>query len=218
MNKPLVWSYSFLSTYDRCARQGQARYITKEIKFVETPEMAKGNRVHSAAETALKLRQFPEVPYDDMIPYFRSIYSIPAKELLAEQQLGVDRNWNPVGFFDKNVWGRGKLDVTALINYENAILFDWKTGNTWEDPTELKVQAVLLKAKHPNLKKIKGAYIWLKEGKWGDVYDLSDTIDNTKEWIENTVHKVEQGLFYAQPNKLCGWCDLTTCKHWKARK
>ncbi len=219
MSKQLVWSYSFLNTYIRCARQGQAQYITKELPYTESPETAHGDRVHSAAETALKLKQFPIIPYDDLVPYFQAIYSIPAyKKIEPEMKLGVGMNWEPKQFFDNDVWGRGKLDVPILVNPETAIIFDWKTGKEWEDPFELEVQAVLLKAKYPELKVIKGAYIWLKEDKYGPTYDLHQTLDKTRDKIEGVMEKVGKGLFYAQPNALCGWCALKTCRHWKERK
>lgn len=212
-----VWSYSFLSTYDRCPRQGQARYITKELPYEETPEAKHGNNVHKAAEDALRLKQFPIVPYDNLVPYFRDIYSIPAKKIFSEQMLGVDKDWQPVDFFAENVWGRGKLDVTALISDEAALLFDWKTGKVWEDPLELEIQAILLQAKYPNLKTIRGCYIWLKDDKYGEVYDLSSSIEKTKTWILTVMCRVGQGIFYANKNPLCGWCTLRNCKYWKER-
>lgn len=219
MNKPLVWSYSFLSTYDRCARQGQAKYITKELPYVESREAKYGNDVHKAAEVALKLKQFPIVPHDDMVRFFRDIYAIPTyRRIEPELMLGVTRDWKPTGFFDKDVWGRGKLDVPIIVSETAAIIFDWKSGKVWEDPFELAVQAVLLKAKYPALENIKGCYIWLKEDKYGTVYDLYERLERTKKFIEDTMEKVGQKIFYAQPNKLCGWCDLNTCKYYKKKE
>ena len=216
--KPLVWSYSFLSTYDRCPKQASARYIEKTLPYEESPEAAHGNKVHKAYEDALKLKQFPMVPYEDGAQFFHDIYALPCTELKAEQQLGVTRNWKATSFFGSDVWGRGKADVTAILNPETAVLFDWKTGKVREDPLELEVQAVLLKAKYPDLKTIKGCYVWLKDGKYGEVYDLSSRLDDTMVFIEKTMKKVEQGLFYANKNALCGWCPINTCKHWKDRK
>lgn len=216
--KPLVWSFSFLSTYDRCPRQAQARYITKELPYVEGLEAAYGNAVHKAYEDALKLKQFPPVPYEEGAKFFHDIYSLPYTKLIAEQQLGVTRDWKPIEFFGAQVWGRGKLDVTALLNSTTAILFDWKTGRSdYEDPFELEVQAVLLKAKYPELETIKGCYIFLKDDRYGKVYDLSSKIEKTKETIEGIMREVGKGIFYAKKNNLCGWCAVTSCKHWKDR-
>lgn len=215
--KPVVWSYSFLSTYENCARKAQATYITKEVKWEESPEANYGNRVHKVCEDALNLQQFPDMPYTDTHRFFHDIYSIPKIELVPEQKLGVDRDWQPTDFFASNVWGRGKVDAPLIVNKTTAIIFDWKTGKVREDPFELEVQAVLLKAKYPDLENIKGCYIWLKADKYGEVYDLGSKISNTKRAIQDIMRKVEQGLFYANKNPLCGWCSLRTCKYWKDR-
>lgn len=206
-----VWSYSFLSVYDRCARQGQAQYITKELPYVESPEAAHGNFVHKMFEDRINIgKPFPK-EYTNYNAYIHPAFKV------AEAKMGVTRDWKATEFFGKDVWGRGKLD-TYIISGDNAFLLDWKSGKVREDPTELAVQAVLLKAKHPNLTSIKGSYVWLKEERYGETYELYSMLGRTKDWIEKTMEKVGQGLFYAQPNALCGWCALTACKHWKQRK
>lgn len=220
LRKPLVWSYSFLSTYANCARKGQAQYITKEVKWSESPEAKYGNDVHKGGEDAVNLETYYSAEHTSLNKYLAMIKSIPGKKgkLQAEIKLGVTRDWQPTGFFDDNVWGRGKLDVPIILENDNAIILDWKTGKEREDPLELEVQAVLLKAAYPHLKDIKGAYIWLKSDKFGTVHDLSGKLEETKGYILALMSKVERGIFYAQPNALCGWCDLTSCRYWKERK
>lgn len=214
--KPIVWSYSFLSTYDRCARQAEAKYISKELPYVESPEAKFGNDVHSAMEHYLNSGVIPkdEQTYKWAKKFIDPIKLLP--HIGAEKKLGVDRDWKPVEFFSKEVWGRGKVDY-ATVHNDQAFLLDYKTGKVWEDPLELYIQGALLHALYPNLTSIKGCYIWTKEERYGDVYDVFEALDRTREWIEETMQKVGQGLFYAKPNKLCGWCDLKSCKHWKAR-
>jgi hypothetical protein len=216
-NKPLVWSFSFLNTYDNCPKKADATYISKEIKYEESPEAAHGNKIHKIAEDALRLEQFPSVPYDGMNKFFHDMYAMPKRNPIEpELKLGVTRNWQSTGFFANDVWGRGKVDAPIILSKTHAIIFDWKTGKVREDPYELEVQAVLLKAAYPTLEIVKGAYIWLKEDKYGEVHDLSN-FDRTKNRIERTMEKVGQGQFYVTPNPLCGWCPLKTCKHWKDR-
>jgi hypothetical protein len=219
MDKSFVWSYSFLSTYARCARQGQARYITKEMPYVETPQMAHGNAVHSAFEVAIEKEEKLPGALAEYERYVTPV--ITAKKsganVVPELKLGVTHDWEPTGFFDSNVWGRGKLDA-PIIHGSTAFLIDWKTGNTWEDPTELNVQAVLLHTLYPELTAIKGCYVWLKAGVYGTTYDLLAEVERTKDWIEGTMDKLGKGLFYATPNKLCGWCDLMSCAHNKKGK
>lgn len=213
--KAPVWSYSFLSTYDRCARQGQARYITKEMPYVQSPEAKRGDDVHKGLENYAKYQTLPTDPDVERWAhkFLDPMMALPQE---AEKKVGVSRDWKPVDFFAKDVWGRGKIDW-CTIHGSQAFLLDWKSGKPWEDPLELYVQGVLLHALHPELTSIKGCYVWLKEERYGDVYDVFEALDRTRKWIEETMQKVGQGLFYAKPNKLCGWCDLRSCKHWKAR-
>lgn len=214
-----VWSYSFLSTYDRCPSQAAAKYVNKNYPYDgESEALRWGNAVHSAMEHRINSGQ--RLP-DDMQQWEQFVSPLLGEHphIEAELKLGVRKDWSPCGFFDKDVYGRGKLDVPIIVHgADTAILFDWKTGKEWEDPLELKINAVLLKAKYPHLKEIVGAYAWLKENKWGIIYDLSDT-DSTKEWIDETMYKAELNNFWVpRKNALCGWCALKSCPNWREKK
>lgn len=186
------------------------------MPYVESKEAAYGNLVHSALENYAK---FQTLPTDATIEAWAHKFLDPVMTLPqeAEKKVGVTRDWNPSDFFSKEVWGRGKIDW-CTVHGTQAFLMDWKTGKVWEDPLELYVQGVLLHALHPELTSIKGCYVWLKEGVHGEVYDIHANLEKTRGWIEETMDKVGQGLFYAKPNALCGWCDLKSCRHWKDRK
>lgn len=212
-----VWSYTFLSTYELCPRKAEAIYVNKNYpRDGESAALRWGNAVHDAMEHRINSNQ--RLP-DDMQQWEQFGAKFANKGIQAEMKLGVDKNYNPCGFFDSNVYGRCKIDVPVLINDEAAAIFDWKTGKSnYEDPMELKINAVLLKAKYPELKEIYGAYAWLKEDRWGELYDLSDTA-STIEWIEETMAKAERSNFWApRKNALCGWCNLKTCPNYKDRK
>jgi hypothetical protein len=58
-------------------------------------------------------------------------------------------------------------------------------------------------------------YIWLKEKRVGDVHTLSP--GQTFHKLVERVKAVETGDV-AKRNKLCNWCDLTSCKHWTGKK
>ena len=115
----------------------------------------------------------------------------------------------------------GLADV-AVINGTTAYLADWKTGNVKEDPFELEVQAVLLKAKYPEIQKVMGQYVWLKEMRLGQLYDVSD-MHGTWQQINHLVRLIEndltRGEFDKEPGPLCGgkWgsCAVKDCEHRK---
>jgi hypothetical protein len=103
-----------------------------------------------------------------------------------------------------------------VVNGERARLIDYKTGKMREDPFELKVQAVLLHARHPQLKEIKGQYIWLKDGKLGKPHDLSDTTATWNE-IGRLVRLIERdmaaGAWEKREGPLCNWCEVRDCEN-----
>lgn len=214
-----VWTFSSLSTYRNvCAYQMYRRYIIKNIPYTETPAMKRGNDVHTALE--LRLTGGKPLPVD-MQAYEVFCRPLDGKAIKCEPKLAVTREFKPCGYFDSNVWGRGRADV-VMIQDGKALLLDWKSGNVREDSFELEVQAVLLKAKYPHLKKITGRYVWLKEMRLGESHDCSD-IETTQKTITNLVRMIESDKqrddFEKEPGPLCGgaWgsCPVADCEHRK---
>ncbi len=211
--RPIVWSYSLLHCFDDiCAHQGEARYITKTIKFVETKEIKWGNAIHTAFEhrvgggkpLPLEMQQWESFakPFD-------------GRGAKTEQWFQVDTTGKLCDRNDRNKFGHGKLDL-HIVNGEQAYLADWKTGNSkYEDPFELEIGALFLKAKYPQLKTIKGQFAWLKEERWGQLYDLSDV---GKTWnkvcsIMQTIYNYRKiAEFPKRQSPLCSWCQRFDCE------
>ena len=49
-----IGSYSFYNTLENCPHQAYHRYVAKTLPYVESPEMAWGNKVHAALEHRIK--------------------------------------------------------------------------------------------------------------------------------------------------------------------
>lgn len=210
--RPIIWSYSLLHCFDDiCAHQGEARYISKTIKFVETPEIKYGNAVHTAFEhrvgggrpLPLEMQKWEVFarPFDNRGAKTEAWYGITSAGKTCESR-------------SPDVWGRGKIDVT-LINDVTGYIGDWKTGGSkYEDPFELEIGALFLKAKHPQLQKIVGQFFWLKEDRAGVMHDLShfqktwDKVCRIMATIEN-YRKINE--FPKRKTPLCGWCQRWDC-------
>src|SRR5258705_6076365 len=169
--RPLIGTFTILSSFMNCEHAMYRRYIKKDQPYVETKEIKWGNDVHTAFERRCgRGLSLPEtmrswepfaVPFDGRIP-------------TVEQKLGITREGRPTGFYERDVWFRVKVDLT-VISGNTAYLLDWKSGGSkFEDPFELEIGAMLLKAKRPQLEKIVGSYAWLKENRLSTLYDLSD--------------------------------------------
>jgi hypothetical protein len=96
-------------------------------------------------------------------------------------------------------------------------LIDHKTGKEREEPYELQLHAVLLKAARPELEDIKGWYTWLRSCKMGQVWDLSDTADVLAgiRWTRAKIidaYSLGAEAFPPKQNGLCPWCPVKQCQ------
>lgn len=217
--KPFVGSYTALNGFKNvCEHQMFRRYIKKDQPFTASPEMQWGDEVH----TAFEHRVGGGKPLPVSMQQWESFATpFDGRGAITEQKLGVTAQGQSCGFFDANVWFRGKIDLT-LIDGTTAYLPDWKSGSSkYENPFELETNAVLLHAKHPQLTRIVGSYIWLKEHRISQLYDLSDT---RKTWAElcRLMDLIGQASLTGEWRKmksgLCGWCSVSDCENWKERK
>lgn len=211
--KPLVGSYSLLNQYMNCPHAAFHKYVAKTYPFVESPAMAEGNAIHLAMENRLRIKQPLPPKYAQWEP-FAAPFDRCA--VMVEEKLGIMKDGKPCGFFDKDVFFRGKIDVVAASS-KRAIIIDWKSGGSkYEDPFELEIGAVLLQAKH-NVSTIKGQYAWLAENRLGTLYDLSDT-NKTFAKMKHLMDEIERDRsrdwFEKRKSGLCGWCVVASCEHY----
>jgi hypothetical protein len=211
----VVYSYSLLNNYANvCPHQTWRRYVKKDLPYVESAAMKYGNAVHTAMEYRLGGKPLPP----EMQQWEPIVAAFDGRGAKAEQKLGITREGKPCGFFDDGVWFRGKIDVT-LMEGNTAVIADFKTGSSnYESSFELETNALLFNCLHPHLTRIAGFYIWLKEGRIGQKYDLSDT-NSTWQKVSKLVAEIE-GLprdsgagWEKRKSGLCGWCAVGDCEH-----
>lgn len=218
--KPLVFSYTILNTYENvCPHQMYRRYIKKDTPFVMTPDAQHGNDTHKAMELRVGGGKPLPQKLEALEPIARTFQARGAK---TEEQMGLTIEGRPAGFFDAGVWYRGKVDVTIIAG-DTAYLPDYKSGkNIREDPLELELNAVMIHARHPHLRKIVGQYVWTPDlygtrlqPVLGPLHDLSDTarswqhIRRVAAAIEND-RKADE--FEKRQGGLCGHCDVLDCQ------
>jgi PD-(D/E)XK nuclease superfamily len=201
----MIWSYSFLRDFRNCPQKAFRKYVRRDLPPEDSPALREGIAVHQALEDHIN-KGAPAPPH--LEPHTRPLI---AKGARAEVKLGMTKDRTPAGFWD-DPWGRGKVDV-LLIDPPAAFIVDWKTGKVREDPHELLVQAMLVKANHPGVSRVSGCFTWLKEGRMGKIHDLTD-IDRT---YHDTVDVMAEAESYGEdwpvkPNALCAWCPVADCR------
>jgi hypothetical protein len=145
---------------------------------------------------------------------------------LVEVSLAIKADGTPCNFWSDDAWFRGKVDVAALYPAPGvgepavAVILDWKTGKKREEPDELEIFGLLIKAAYPLVKQVNGYYIWLKEGKVGALHLLSETEAKLAQLRRRTGQveaAVKADFFPPIQGPLCGWCPVKTCGFNKRR-
>jgi hypothetical protein len=208
------WSFTNLAKAEQCLRQYHHVYVLKDIPFEETEASRWGSLVHSEMEKRLR----DGTPLPSTMTQYESFVPAKTQRLrgLVEFKMGIRDDGTFCGFFADEVWLRGKLDF-GLVDHEQhtACIMDWKTGKVREDPDELEIYGMLLKAKYPDLTKIAGWYVWLKEKRMGKVHDLSDAngkLASVKHRTQRIQEAADMDAWAPRESPLCGWCGVKTCE------
>lgn len=224
-NEPYIFpqSFSSLQVFDTCPRQYEAKYITKDVPYVQSPAAKRGDDVHHALEQYLKTQGGAALP-SDMAAYTKYADWVLERAargggtVLAERMLAVDADLNPVAYKSRSRWVGGKIDVSIV--YPGLIeVFDWKTGKVKNNPTQLQMYGGLSLAEHKDVQTVAAGYIWLEaETISPPVFYARDQYANHWDTFQHKYAALRQayinGVFPPTPNGLCRqWCDVTRCEY-----
>lgn len=223
MNRPFAWSFSALSKYETCPYQYYRMSVAKDVKDKQNEAATWGNEVHKKLEhrvgnkVALPTRFKQYEKYAAPFDKFNGV-------VIAEQKLTLNRDLRPTGWFSKDAWCRGIIDVTAL-NAEagKAGLFDWKTGKRKPDSLQLMLFAAMAFAHYPEVDRADTAFVWLKEKAIDkETYtrdqekDIWDTFNRKLRPMQMSFNN---NKWPKKPSGLCkGWCQVKDCTYWEPAK
>ena len=210
-----VFSPTQVSTYDLCPRQYQAKYITKEVRFVSNKFADFGNIVHKQIEDFLNL----EKPMEDSL-YGLGVVLAKYKDKLvcAEIALGRSDKGESVEQYDKTAWINSKIDAVYTNADETVIVgIDWKTGKAKEATIQSDMNALVLAARYKGTAtKIVMVFVHLFHNKvYVTEYNPERLgIPRTFGVILNLEQAIRENNFPPKPNGLCkSWCDVVKCPH-----
>lgn len=165
-DKAIAWSYSRLTNYEQCPKKfWHMSAAPKSERITEPPSeaMRYGNEVHKAIEERIsKDKEFP-LHLTHLEPIIAK-FADAGGEKLVEQQLALNYNMRPTGWFDSDVWCRSIIDFAA-VNGDHALVVDWKTGKMGDDFTQQKVAAAMFFIFFPDVQTVDMMYYWLKDKK-----------------------------------------------------
>lgn len=218
MGKAGAWSYSRMKGFETCPKQYYHVNVLKEHPFQETDATRYGTEFHKAAEEFI--RDDTPIPpkFGFAAPLLETFKAKPG-EKHCELKMGLTENLDPCGFFDKQVWFRGIVDL-LIINGDKALIVDYKTGKSakYADPQQLELMALAVMAHFPQVQSIKAALVFVIADAFVDsAYDREVAGERWAAWVSRyqVMEKAhETGVFNPKPSGLCrNYCPVLECAH-----
>jgi len=219
-------SHSSLSVFETCPRQYEAKYITKEVKFVQGAAAAWGDKVHMALEAFILSRgQTPLPPemaqYQSMANWVLHRALSNNGDIHVERKTGVTKDGQPRAYGARGNWLQGKIDITIVYRQQGlAEVFDWKTNEKIKnDATQLKMYNGFTLADFPEVEVVRSGYVWLKHNQIAPPLATGrDGVDEVWAVFRNKWDRLRdayvRGVFPPRPNGLCAkYCDVLSCPH-----
>lgn len=227
MNEPVphlipTWSFSRLEVYEKCPYQAYLKFVEKrpEPENQKGREAAdRGKRVHEAAEAYVR-GEGPMITelkrFEEDLDEAKEAYAHGDVEL--EGDWGFDRQWQPTGYYDDDVWLRVKLDQLRWLDAERttARVVDYKTGR--KDGNEVKhnqqgqLYVISTFMRHPELEVIDCEFYYLDHGKKS--LPRQYTREKAMQFFPRFHQRGEQLtsalVFPAKPNRInCRYCPYS---------
>lgn len=220
-----AWSYSSIKTFDQCPKKYFHLKVIKDVKDVPGEAADYGTAVHEAAELFIK----DGTPIPEKFAYMRPIVEpLAAKQGVkhTELKLGVrktDTGYEPCGFFDKDVWWRGIVDL-LIVNNHTAFMIDYKTGKSakYADMKQLDLMAGAVFVHYPEITKVKSGLAYVVSNEFPKKTHTREHMDTYLSVFDNQLEQLEDamdsGMWNAKTSPLCGWCPVTSCEHYRPRR
>jgi hypothetical protein len=234
-------SHSSMDSYTQCPKKHYHLKIMKDVKEAPSEQMIWGIDVHQRCENNIKLGQ--PLPAN-MKTYQWALDLVNGMKksmgVWAELDVAITKEHTPTGFWDRDAWMRGKIDVLAMNEaHTSAFNGDWKTGKVKPNSQQLLLSTLMCFDNYATLERVKTGFLWLAEADPAkritqqlfikldnDTLQTTDdkgrpitmTFDEAWEPFVDTIEQMEWSLKHdtwpAKPSGLCkAWCPVLSCPH-----
>jgi predicted RecB family nuclease len=220
-----AWSYSSIKTFDQCPKKYYHLKVAKDVKDEGNDASRYGNDAHEAAEHHIKHGTPIPEKFKVMQPVVHTLAKFPG-EKHTELKLGVRKTatgYAPCGFFDKDVWWRGIVDL-LITNGSTAHMVDYKTGKNakYADMKQLDLMAGAVFVHYPEIQKVKSGLAFVVSNEFPKKTHTREHLDTYlavfDDQLEQLEDSMQNGVWNAKTSPLCGWCPVKGCEHWKPRR
>lgn len=215
----MAYSYSAIKEFKTCPRKYYENKILKIHPHVDTPATMYGKEVHKALEDYVG-QSIPLGAHSRFQGIADSLVNIKGDKH-TELEMALDENLEPCAFKDDKAFIRGIADL-VIIDGNRAHIFDYKTGKAnYPDPEQLELMALMVFRHFPEVEHVKAALLFI-------LYDKIITAEYHKQNAKTTwvkwaakIEEIERckdnNVWNENPSGLCGWCQCSTCPHYKER-
>jgi hypothetical protein len=213
-----AWSYSQLKNFETCAKRYYHYNVHKDVKEPETDQLREGNALHKAFELRVKNGTSLPLGMGQHEPLLAKLAAAPGK-VYAEQKLALTAEFQPVGFFGRNVWFRTVIDYTNIsVAGDRATVLDYKTGKVAHDLTQLQLMAVTLFHNDAKIQRVKAALVFVHNNHVEPAEFVREDVTEIWSEILPRVRVVEQARarqeYPPKPSGLCKkYCAVSSCPY-----
>ena len=223
-----TWSYSRLKAFESCNYKAFLMYSEKRPQdHMDTTAMDRGTRIHNDCEAFVRgtgpiTKEMSR--YTDYFTHLKDKFD--AGEVELEENWGFTIDWEPTGWFDKNVWCRMKLDNFIYDHYSivagkpaklspiSATPTDYKSGKKFGNEVSHSQQGMLYVLgsflRYPSLEEATVEFLYLDhplKTRTAKYYTRAKAMQFLPSWNERALKMTEAEEFPPNPNKItCMWC------------
>lgn len=222
MNRLTAWSYSRLSTYEKCALQAKYKYIDK-LPEPASDALERGSQIHDQLAQYIR----GDLPYDNAYApsviagwtYFsKLINQLRDLKPLVEQQWGYDRAWQTAGWFGSSTWFRSVLDAAVVYPDGTCDVVDFKTGKPYPQDTakQAELYAISMVRRYPEITHVTVRFWYVDEVQRGAeaVYRFSREQAEAAmpRWEKKAERMLSDEIMAPRPGSHCNWCPFAKTK------
>ncbi len=222
MSKALARSYSALTSFETCPRRYYLTRVSKTVVEPPTEAITWGNCVHEALEKRAKDGTPMPTGMEHWAPLVDKIVrkrDDVGGELLVERQLALTADLKQTGWFDRDVWIRGVVDVGLVSADRRTVLaLDYKTGKPKPDSDQLKLFAAMLMAVYAEAERVVTGFLWLKDNSTTQETYTRDRFGALWAEFMPRFERLQQAWdtndWPPRPSGLCrAWCPCRECEY-----
>lgn len=213
-----AWSFSRIKAFENCPKQFYHVYVLKQFPFQETEATRYGTEFHLACEEFVR-DGVPVPPKFAFVAHALETLKAMPGDKHCEHKMGLRADLTPCGFYDKDVWFRGIVDL-LIVDGVSARVVDYKTGKNakYADTGQLQLMALAVFKHFPQVKRVRAGLLFVVANAFvKQNYDVADEGVLWKPWVQKyaALEKAhETGTWNPKPSGLCKrHCPVVECPH-----